>query len=68
MSSYSITVTIDDPAWDSPHFERVLARELTAVATAFVAERDRRQRAAREAFWQDLGRPADGHLGAVGGE
>lgn len=24
--------------------------------------------AAREQFWQDLGRPADAHLGAVGGE
>lgn len=64
---YVVTVTMDDPAWDSPFFEQALAHELFEVAKLFRAERWRRV-AAREAFWRDIGRPADGHLGAVGGE
>lgn len=68
MSGFTVKVTIDDPAWDSPEFERVLANELVEVGKVFLAERERRRQVAREAFWQDIGRPADGHLGAVGGE
>lgn len=64
---YSITVTLEDPAWDSPFFEQTLYRELFEVAKLFRAERERLLKA-RDEFWQDIGRPADGHIGAVGGE
>lgn len=63
---YSITITVDDPAWgkSDTDFEQALRYELACAREAFRLERRRRQ----EAFWQDLGRPADGHIGAVGGE
>lgn len=81
---FSITVTMDDPAWDSPWFEQALAHELSEVAKLFRAERDRRLdgkpappippfwgsvgQVESEVFWQDIGRPVDAHLGGVGGE
>lgn len=64
---FSVTVTMDDPAWDSPYFERSLYDELFRVAEVFRAERERR-RVDREVFWLDIGRAPDAHLGAVGGE
>jgi hypothetical protein len=65
---YHVTVTVDEPAWTSPFFEAVIDHELACTRAAFLAERERRLAAERDAFWRDIGRPPDAHLGAVGGE
>lgn len=73
---YSVTITIEGWVFTSLTFPLVLRYEMDAVRDLIVAERRRRLTALgpiidvveRERFCQDLGRPADGHLGAVGGE